>query len=338
MTSKRSLGPILAMAGAAIVGAAVVAGFIAIGGPGDARDRRLDEMMIGKMTDVANIAQCAFNATGVVSASIEDAAKTRGWLDPDVAPELCSFGTTTEHRTVSSGAEPGAAGDVSYAALPPNRIKVCGNFRRPSTATDTECRGICYGRRSYPELLEPRLTAGQHCYEIQLAAATKTSALLWDEPIDFEAMSPDIAADAVADKRTIDDVVNVLRMAQCAQQINGEAPQTFIAGLASIERDPRAAQAYDCDWAPSYFSVPDNLPVVRYDRVTADLVRVCGKYARAWPMPLRLNYYGAAAFEWPTSLPALQKAVEAGQHCYEVELPLKFKTRQQPLEEGPVSH
>jgi hypothetical protein len=171
MTSKRDLGPLLAVLGGALVAAAVVVGFLVVGGPGDARDRRLDEMTMGRITDIANIARCAFNATGSAPDTIEEAASIAGWLDPDEAPRSCSLGTRPEHRAVQLGGEPADVGEISYEALSANGITICGRFRRPS---DPEgCNGICNRYTPFPELEQPRPAAGVHCYTLELKKVAK---------------------------------------------------------------------------------------------------------------------------------------------------------------------
>ena len=46
----RNLGPVLALTGAGIAVVAVIAGFIAVGGPGDARERRLDGITMNRIS------------------------------------------------------------------------------------------------------------------------------------------------------------------------------------------------------------------------------------------------------------------------------------------------
>lgn len=177
MTSKRNLGPILAIAGGAIAIAAVITGFILIGGPGDARDRRLDEMTMGRVTDVLNIAQCAFNEIGSAPASIDDARKVQRKPDDRNDAPTCAYNSAPKDIPVSAGTNPPNPGDVSYAAVSTQHIKICAKFRRP---TDQKtCNGICYGGphgAAYPQFMEAR-PAGVHCYDVELAKGVDLSAV-----------------------------------------------------------------------------------------------------------------------------------------------------------------
>lgn len=173
MTSKRSpqgreWGMPLALTGLGLVVAAVIAGFIAVGGPGDARDRRLDEMTMGRIHDVLNISQCAFNGTGTTPASIDEARQTQGWLNRGNTPGACSLNTRPDQVPVSTGASPARQGDVTYERKSTDQIRICGNFRRPSNPHDNFCNGICVRDSPYAELLEPRPKAGVHCFDIKV--------------------------------------------------------------------------------------------------------------------------------------------------------------------------
>lgn len=176
MTSKPNLGPILAMAGGIVAVVAVIAGFIVIGGPGDARDRRLDEMTKGRVMDALNIAQCAFDETGVAPATIEEARMVRRKSVNEGEAATCALGTTAENAPISAGRKPAAPGDVSYEATTSNRIKICANFRRPSDSES--CNGICYRaprETTYPQLAAPH-PAGVHCYDIELVKSAESAA------------------------------------------------------------------------------------------------------------------------------------------------------------------
>jgi hypothetical protein len=171
MTSKHDLGPPLAIAGGVAIVAAVIAGFVAVGGPGAAREKRLDQITMGRITDIVNIARCAFNATGSTPDTIEEAVGVSGWLELNEAPRSCSLGTSIEHRLVQIGGEPAAFGDITYEALSDDQIKVCGRFRRPSDAEG--CNGICNLYTPFPELEQKRPSAGVHCYTLELKKVAK---------------------------------------------------------------------------------------------------------------------------------------------------------------------
>lgn len=174
MTSKRNLGPILAMAGAAIVGAAVVAGFIAVGGPGDARDRRLDEQTMGKIMSSTEIAQCAFNVSAAAPASPEEATQIFARSAAAGKQQNCSQELRIDLKDmVKTGGQPTAPGDVVYEKLGKDRIRLCGNFRRPfdPSRPPPESYG---GWRDvfYPNWRQPRPNSGVYCYNIDLVSQT----------------------------------------------------------------------------------------------------------------------------------------------------------------------
>jgi hypothetical protein len=162
MTSKRDLGPILAIAGAVVVVAAVIAGFIAVGGPGDARDRRLDEMTLGRMSNIVAAAQCAFTLEGAAP--------------PDLAGLSAAMDRVTQRAATDDrgcdvyGSTP-LADDVEYSRLADDRIHLCGDFRRPFDP-DNKRPGTYTGRpQGRFSQLSKAHPAGRHCYEIQLVKA-----------------------------------------------------------------------------------------------------------------------------------------------------------------------
>jgi hypothetical protein len=174
MTSKRNLGPVLALVGAGIAVAATVAGFIAVGGPGDARERRLDEMTMNRITRFVSIANCAYNATGVVPATVEDAAHA---LSPGIAnepPARC--GDVMDGVTTSATDQPTAIGHVTYRPVDASHIRVCGNFRRPAVASRQPDYSVDPRWRSYPPLGEDR-PAGIHCFDVEMLKAANPARL-----------------------------------------------------------------------------------------------------------------------------------------------------------------
>ena len=146
----------------------------ACSGADEARDRQLDELTLGRVNDVLNITQCAFNGAGVAAGTISEARNVQGWLVDEGASQTCDLGTTAAQVPVQAGSNPAAPGDVSYEALSANTIRICGNFRRPSAARG-ECRGICAGERQpYAEFEQARPSAGPFCYELQLLKGQRT--------------------------------------------------------------------------------------------------------------------------------------------------------------------
>ncbi|HEY7800966.1 MAG TPA: hypothetical protein VIA80_19515 [Hyphomonadaceae bacterium] len=157
MTSKRDLGPILAIVGGVIVLAAVIAGFIVIGGPGDARDQRLDAQTTARLDQVAAMAQCAFALKGQtpkdlaeMRAAIRDALKA----NPDIP--ACN-------RYTLDSDFPGA----DYTRIADDRIRLCGEFRRSFDPDQQSAFDRMQRYERFPELLAAR-PSGKHCYDIQL--------------------------------------------------------------------------------------------------------------------------------------------------------------------------
>lgn len=171
MTRQRNLGPVLALAGAGIALAAVIAGFLLVGGPGDARDKRLDEATEDRIADAVRMAQCAYYITGAAPAAFEEARATpvdgREWNLPIVCN---SFNEDSGRKSARTAAQPESPGDVTYQATDNDSIRVCGNFRRPADMADEErySRGRGDVLALFPSLREDRPQAGVHCYAIDL--------------------------------------------------------------------------------------------------------------------------------------------------------------------------
>jgi hypothetical protein len=171
MTAKRNLGPILALTGAGIAVAAVVAGFIITGGPGDARDRRLDEITERRIRHVVEVIQCAFDATGAAPRDFESALATqpsKSGLNAGAAS--CSPPFVTIDFLVSQS-EPLQPGQVSYRASEATTVQVCGNFRAARKSPTTPYADDGYGefnlQLAYPQVFRAR-PAGAHCFELDL--------------------------------------------------------------------------------------------------------------------------------------------------------------------------
>lgn len=175
MTSKRNLGPVLALTGAGIAVAAVIAGFILVGGPGDARERRLDQMTMDRITAIFATIQCAYNATGAIPSTIDEARTTRALPPgPDVNAGLC--GDSVVMETLKVAPQAAAPGEITYSRIDSNHVKICGNFRRPKLKEES----IDYYRTplwaGYPQLSETR-PAGVHCYDLELLKGVDFSLL-----------------------------------------------------------------------------------------------------------------------------------------------------------------
>ncbi len=167
MTSKRNLGPVIALTGAGIAVAAVIAGFIAVGGPGDARERRLDEMTMQRISSVVQTAQCVFNIAGAAPASIEDMETFATRAAATGKADSCAYNAPqlAQNAKIHTGGKPQAPGDVTFEKVDDRRIRICGNFRR--RYDPTQASGM-WSDSAYPDMQQARATPGEHCYEITL--------------------------------------------------------------------------------------------------------------------------------------------------------------------------
>lgn len=155
MTSKRDLGPILGVTAAAVALAAIVTGFIVVGGPGDARAKRFDAMTMGRINTIAHAARCVMTVSGSAPATRADLlARIRLG---DLPLESCGYLDTTQIE---------ASNEIEYAALGASVIRLCGTFRLPYDEADTET-GWINTDTSFPELGVDR-PAGRHCYDVRL--------------------------------------------------------------------------------------------------------------------------------------------------------------------------
>lgn len=169
MTSRRNLGPALALTGAGIAVAAIIAGFILVGGPGDARAERLDQIALDRINSAIGTAQCAYRATGKAPATIEDARQVYAKAQTPTDPPLLCGGQPVRDEHISTGSEPPAPGDVVYSAKDAIHVRICSNFRRALTERDRQNVYFAFSE-IYPDVLAPR-PAGVHCYDIDLSKA-----------------------------------------------------------------------------------------------------------------------------------------------------------------------
>lgn len=171
--SKRNLGPVLALTGAGIAIAAVIAGFIAVGGPGQARDERLDLFTEGHLFTTVEVLHCAFESSGGIPASFQEALDTpKKNPKPTADGPNCGQTQRTKDFTVELGTLP-SIGKISYEAITPTSVQTCANFRSRQvreSGGDWGTEGELDINRAYPELVAPR-PAGIRCYDIDL---TKT--------------------------------------------------------------------------------------------------------------------------------------------------------------------
>lgn len=145
--------------GAAVVIAALVAGYLAVPNPGDARALRLDEARLEAMRRIATGAQCAYTFTDRVPVSIAEIRSD--FLERRVAIALGNCGLVQFTRSQEAM--------VSYETEGGEHIVLCADFRRPSEPQHVSDEARRYsGAAEFPELLEPRPAAGRHCYRIRL--------------------------------------------------------------------------------------------------------------------------------------------------------------------------
>ncbi len=168
VSEARDLGPILAIAAAIIASIAIIAGFVIVGGPGNARDERLDDKTMYRISMIVDAVQCAFNTTGIAPITYENARKTQS-SEPDLGagPVFCDGYGNSGDFEVSEGENPPAFGGISFSVIGAAHVKVCGNFRTNKDNPTLEAAGVYGGAGAYPQLFEPR-PAGVHCFDLNL--------------------------------------------------------------------------------------------------------------------------------------------------------------------------
>lgn len=177
MTSRRDLGPPLAIAGGVAVVAAVIAGFVAVGGPGDARDQRLDNLTMLKIEALVGGAQCAYSWSGK---TFETAEEVRVAIDKIVGSNgefACrQFSSSLQDVVLGRGDRPENPGDVTYVLTDDKHIRVCGNFRRSFDPGRAPPYPFGYQTGTSTEFSRPR-PAGVYCYEIELVERARDPAM-----------------------------------------------------------------------------------------------------------------------------------------------------------------
>ena len=164
MTKRADLGVWIAGASALVVAGAVAAGLIVAGNPADVRAERIDQSRLVRMGQIAAAAQCAFTYGGEVPvdfAAMETTLRERRRAGP-----------ACDHVSLA----PAETDAIAYAPMPPDRIELCANFERPSSAAQARGQavwvnddlGVVSAGTDFPELREPRPSAGRHCYRVRL--------------------------------------------------------------------------------------------------------------------------------------------------------------------------
>jgi hypothetical protein len=154
MTRKPDLGVMLGAAGGVLALGAIIAGFLIVGGPGDARARRLDDMVAQEMQQTAYAAQCAYWLTGRAQGSMAT-----------VESVIQDKRSEAEALNCTASAQPDKP-RVTYAATDTAHIRLCGDFRHPSH--DAEDPSASWRTDEFPELRQPRQGIGPHCYDVEL--------------------------------------------------------------------------------------------------------------------------------------------------------------------------
>lgn len=167
MTNKPDLGPILLGAGLAVALAAVIAGFIGVGGPGNARAERLDAQLETSLRALAVNAQCAYLATGkapVDYAEMDAANEQREWPDD---PTFCTRWFQNQDRYPDIYEQDFRdTAEISYSALDESQIRLCARFRLPipETAPQWSIEDLHFHRLPAPETPE-----AFQCFDIDLS-------------------------------------------------------------------------------------------------------------------------------------------------------------------------
>lgn len=156
MSSRPNLGTLIAAGAATAVVVAVVAGYLSVGSPGDARALRFDAARLDAMRDIAEAAQCVYSKTGAIPASL-------GALEDGVRAAASAEGCETVSGRFAAPANSG----VDYAVESADHIQLCATFARP-TDRRAPMRPRAYNFAAFPELAEERAAAGRHCYSVRL--------------------------------------------------------------------------------------------------------------------------------------------------------------------------
>ena len=161
MTSKANLTAFIPWIGGAVVIAAIVAGYLTVGSPDDARAYQLDDLRMQTMNAMANVARCAYTATDTLPGSIQELRTTARTL-------------ASSERCLAVRAQPGLLDEtngVSYARDDASHIQLCAAFARP-TRPDPNRNALdpsmAFLSGYFPELDERRSAAGRHCFHIAI--------------------------------------------------------------------------------------------------------------------------------------------------------------------------
>lgn len=276
---------------------------------------RNDALLFRKLDTIATAAECYYADKSVLPQTIDDA---RLFIGRDV-----TVGRLPECNSINTGLL--NAVDVEYSDQGGAVVRMCASFQRAYDSAQKFAL-IFDPRRNarFVELGTSQSQAGRRCYDIGMLVpdpVPPTTVERWEDPLKVENAAPSDKESLSQDKRAIGDVSNVLRLARCGYTFAGAAADTLEQAVQTVSQVGEAADRYNCDWVPRYFSSSGNAPVASYEKIDDDDVRVCVNYARARPIPLALEYYYDGLSSWPVSLPELQRAIpQPGRHCYAVRL------------------
>ncbi len=158
MTRQRDLGPALALAGGGIALAAAVAGFLVVGGPGDARDKRLDVAISDHIQNIGTMASCAFAINGTIPDSTDELER--------IVEQV--WGDRTDIMDCSNRDFPQSSETkVEYLRIDANRLRLCATFRRPAAQQELNRLSAFF-----PALRAAR-PAGRQCYELDMSVVPR---------------------------------------------------------------------------------------------------------------------------------------------------------------------
>jgi hypothetical protein len=154
-------GAILLGATSIAVLAAVVAGFLALGSPGDERLRQLDQRRIEDLRDIANAVQLYY-----------DPAHGRGLPD--------SLGTSEVLRYLNRGMQdPVTRAPYGYRVLGPKSFELCATFQTAAGDSETYDVDRMWGH-----------PAGRACFEFDVDAEERSYPLVPVRPSASPALRP----------------------------------------------------------------------------------------------------------------------------------------------------
>ena len=161
MTPARNLGPLLAAGFGVLTLGAAIAGLLITGGPGQTRDRRLDDMTLQRISSLSSGVECAVRFSGQTPASKDEILSLIA--NQRVAAEAggCGLYIHDASNLLRSWQV------LDYQLLADRRYSVCASFRLSGTGPAEMSSGLEWGYAA-PELLQPRPAAGRHCYEISV--------------------------------------------------------------------------------------------------------------------------------------------------------------------------